>query len=97
MERAAAAIEGAGGGFGGGGGGATGTPTLSGTIGQLGQLYDALQDADVQPTTQLVAAVDAARRDVPAVVSRWDTMRTRAIPSLNSRLRAAGLPEVTTR
>jgi photosystem II stability/assembly factor-like uncharacterized protein len=97
VERAAATIEGAGGGFGGGGGGAPGTPTLSGTIGQLGQLYDALQDADVQPTTQLVAAVDAARRDVPAVVSRWDTMRTRAIPSLNSRLRAAGLPEVTTR
>jgi hypothetical protein len=100
VERAAAALEGAGGGFGGGGGAggaASGTPTLSGTIGQLGQLYDALQDADVQPTTQLVAAVDAARRDVPTVVSRWDAMRTRAIPSLNARLRTAGLPELTAR
>ena len=85
-----------GGGFGGGGGG-TGAPTLSGTIGQLGQLYDALQDADVQPTTQLVVAVDSARREVPATLARWDALRTRGVPSLNSRLRAAGLPEVPVR
>ena len=37
-----------------------------GAIGQLAQLYDALQDADVAPTTQLVAAVQAAQRDVAA-------------------------------
>ena len=97
VERAAAAIEGAGGGFGGGGGGASGPPTLAGTIGQLGQLYDALQDADVQPTTQLVAAVQAAQRDVAPAVARWDAFRARAVPGLNARLRVAGLPELGVR
>ena len=95
VDRVAAAIEGGGGGFGGGGGG--GNTTLSGAIGQLGQLYDALEDADVAPTTQLIVAVDAARRDVPATIGRWDALRSRTIPSLNTRLRAASLPELTVR
>jgi hypothetical protein len=95
LERVAGALEGAGGGFGGGGG--SGSPTLAGAIGQLGQLYDALQDADVAPTTQLVAAVQNAQRDVPALVARWDTIRTRAVPALNTRLRAASLPELGVR
>ena len=94
LDRSASQIEGAGGGFGGGGGGPA---TLSGTLSQLGQLYDALQDADVQPTTQLVAAVGAARRDVPTVVARWETLRSRAVPALNVRLRAANLPELVSR
>jgi photosystem II stability/assembly factor-like uncharacterized protein len=97
VERAAAAIEGAGGGFGGGGGGGAGgggRPTLAGTIGLLAQLYDALQDADVTPTTQLVAAVGAARRDVPATLARWESFRARELTTLNARLRALNLPEV---
>jgi len=97
LDRVAGALEGAGGGFGGGGGGGSGSPTLAGAIGQLGQLYDALQDADVAPTTQLVAAVQDAQRDVPALVARWDTIRTRAVPALNTRLRAASLPELGAR
>jgi hypothetical protein len=97
VDRVAASIEGGGGGFGGGGGGGGGNTTLSGAIGQLGQLYDALEDADVAPTTQLVAAVDAARRDVPVVVRRWETLRSRTLPSLNARLRAASLPELPVR
>jgi hypothetical protein len=94
LDRSVSMLEGAGGGFGPGGGARTTTPSLSGTLGQLGQLYDALQDADVQPTTQLVAAVSAARRDVSTVVARWDALRTRAVPALNVRLRAANLPAV---
>jgi hypothetical protein len=93
LERAAGALEGAGGGFGGGGGG--GAPTLAGTIGQLAQLYEALQEADVAPTTQLVAAVEDARRGVPAALARWSAMRTRDVAALNTRLRAASLPEVS--
>src|SRR3954452_20562328 len=95
LDRVTGALEGAGGGFGGGGGGGgTGSPTLAGAIGQLGQLYDALQDADVAPTTQLVSAVQSAQRDVPALLARWDAIRTRAVPSLNTRLRAVNLPEL---
>jgi len=86
LERTAGALEGGGGG-GGGGGAAAGSPTLAGTIGQLGQLYDALQDADVAPTTQLVAAVQASRRDVPAALARWSALRARAQERLGARLR----------
>jgi hypothetical protein len=85
LDRTAGALEGGGGGFG-GGAPAAGSPTLGGTIGQLGQLYDALQDADVAPTSQLVAAVQAAQRDVPAVIARWSTFRARARERLGARL-----------
>jgi photosystem II stability/assembly factor-like uncharacterized protein len=94
MDRAAAAVEGGGGGFGGGGGGGgSGVPTLTGMIGDLGQLYGALQEADVQPTTQLVAAVQATQRQVPAVLARWDTIRSRAVARFGSQLRPLGPPK----
>ena len=93
IESTAAALEGGGGGFGGGGGGRPGeAPTLTGTIGELGQLYGALQDADVQPTTQLVAAVQAAQRQVPTTLARWDTLRARATARLGAQLRPLGPP-----
>ena len=93
LDLAAGALEGGGGGFGGGGGGGGGSPTLSGTIGTLAQLYDALQDADVQPTTQLVAAVEAAQREVPATLARWDPLRARAVARFGSQLRPPGPPK----
>ena len=89
LDRAAGAVEGAGGGPG-GGGAASATPTLAGLIGQLGQLYDALQDADVAPTTQLVAAVQAAQRDVSPAIARWTTLRSRAADRLGAQLRPGG-------
>ena len=97
IDRAAAALEGGEGGFGGGGGGRGGragaAPTLTGTIGELGQLYGALQEADVQPTTQLVAAVQAAQRQVQPTVARWDTLRARATARLGTQLRPLGPPK----
>ncbi len=89
LDREFGALEGGGGGFGGGGGGAA---TLAGTISTLGELYGALQEADVQPTTQLVAAVAAAHRDVPGTLARWDALRTRAISRFGSQLRPLGPP-----
>jgi len=95
IDRAAAALEGGEGGFGGGGrGGRAGAaPTLAGTIGELGQLYGALQEADVQPTTQLVAAVQAAQRQVQPTLARWDTLRARATARLGTQLRPLGPPK----
>ena len=95
IDRAAAALEGGEGGFGGGGrGGRAGAaPTLAGTIGELGQLYGALQEADVQPTTQLVAAVQAAQRPVQPTLARWDTLRARATTRLGTQLRPLGPPK----
>ena len=94
VDRAAAALEGAGGGGGGsGGGGATGAPpSLAGLIGQLGQLYDALQDADVAPTTQLVAAVQTARRETAPAIARWTALRDRVDARFGAGRRPAGAP-----
>jgi hypothetical protein len=92
IDRAAAALEGGGSGFGGGGGRAGEAPTLTGTIGELGQLYGALQDADVQPTTQLVVAVQAAQRKVPTTLARWDPLHARATARFGAQLRPLGPP-----
>jgi hypothetical protein len=87
LDRALAALEGGGGGGGGpgggGGGGGGGAPTLAGLMGQLSPLYDALQDADVAPTTQLVAAVQDAQRSVTTILARWSTVRTRVVQQLS--------------
>ena len=95
IDRAAGAFEGGGGGFGGGGGGdrAAAAPTLTGTIGELEQLYGALQEADVQPTTQLVVAVQAAQRQVSPTLARWDTLRARATARLGTQIRPLGPPK----
>jgi len=95
IDRAAAALEGGGGGLGvaGGGGRASEAATLTGTIGELGQLYGALQEADVQPTTQLVAAVQTAQRQVPTTLARWDTLHARATARLGAQLRSLGPPK----
>jgi photosystem II stability/assembly factor-like uncharacterized protein len=90
VDQAAAALEGGGGGFGGGGPARSGAPTLTGTIGDLGQLYGALQEADVQPTTQLVAAVQAVQRQVPSTLSHWDPIRARAVARFGSQIRPVG-------
>jgi len=86
LDREAGALEGATGGFGGGGGG-SGPATLAGTIGQLAQLYDALQEADVAPTTQLVAAIRDTRRAIPATLARWAAVQTRIRDRFGSQLR----------
>jgi hypothetical protein len=91
LDREAGALEGGGGGFGGGGGGG-GAATLGGVIGQLAQLYDALQEADVAPTTQLVAAVETAQRDASATIARWTAFRTRAVTRFGTQLRPTSPP-----
>ena len=87
LDREAGALEGAAGGFGGGGGGGSGPATLAGTIGQLAQLYDALQEADVAPTTQLVAAIRDTQRAIPATLARWAAVQTRIRDRFGSQLR----------
>ena len=84
------------GGFGGGGGGGRASdrtyprpePSVSSA-----QLYGALQEADVQPTTQLVAAVQTAQRQVPTALGRWDTLHARATSRLGAQLRPLGPPK----
>ena len=86
---------GRGGGRGGGGGGASATPTLRSITGELMTLFNFLEDADAEPTTQAAAAIRAAQREFVALESRWARIRTTDLAALNAKLRAAGQPPIT--
>ena len=101
LDDSISAIVGQGGGGGrrGGGGrgrGASTAPTVGSISGELLPLMQLLEDADVEPTTQAVTAVRNAQRDQTALVVRWNAVKSRMIPALNARLRAAGAGEVPT-
>jgi photosystem II stability/assembly factor-like uncharacterized protein len=69
-------IAGASGGrFGGGRGGAAGPETLNSVRGQLGQLLTLLQEADVAPTPQAVAAVTERRQALDALLKKWSALQ----------------------
>jgi photosystem II stability/assembly factor-like uncharacterized protein len=101
LQDSVAAIvgQGAGGGRRGGGGGrgrgGAAATTISSVSGELLPLMQLLEDADVEPTTQAVAAVRRVQRDQASLVARWNAVKTGVIPALNARLRAAGLPELS--
>jgi len=87
---------GGGGGAGGGRGrgGAAAGPTFASLSGELQSLMALLEDADVEPTTQAVAAVRLALQNQARLVTRWTAIRTTAIPALNAKLRAANQSEI---
>jgi hypothetical protein len=84
-----AALVGSGGGFGG-----DATESLSRLNGNLAQLLDLVQDADVAPTTVLVETIQERQATVAALLLRWEEILTRDLPALNQKLRTAGLAEV---
>ncbi|MGE0441329.1 MAG: glycoside hydrolase [Gemmatimonadales bacterium] len=63
-------------GGGGGFGRPAGPPSLAGVRGQLQQLFDALQEADVAPTTQLMAAVTDRLAALDGLLREWRRLRT---------------------
>jgi hypothetical protein len=90
----ALAGQSAGGGRRGGGGrgrgGAGGQPSFSSINGELLSMMELLEEADVEPTTQALAAVRGTQRDFAALDARWTTLRTTDMAALNAKLRAAG-------
>ena len=99
LEDSITAIVGQGGGGGrrgggGGRGGARTTRTVGSVSGELLPLMQLLEDADVEPTTQAIAAVRSVQRDQASLVARWSAVNNRMLPALNARLRAAGLAEI---
>jgi photosystem II stability/assembly factor-like uncharacterized protein len=89
LDQKVSMLAGSGGGFGGGG-----AESLSRLTGNLAQLLDMLQDADVAPTPVVVEAVRERQATLSALLRRWEEIVTREIPALNQRLRGAGLAEV---
>ena len=90
----AIAGAGAGGGRRGGGGGRGGAPaagpTLASMSGELLTLMNLLEEADAEPTTQVLAAARAAQKDFDALVARWKALTTTDLGALNGRLKSAG-------
>jgi photosystem II stability/assembly factor-like uncharacterized protein len=67
-----------------------GTPrTVSSVSGELLPLMQLLEEADVEPTTQAVAAVRAVLREQASLAARWAVVKTRLVPALDARLRGA--------
>jgi hypothetical protein len=61
-----------------GGGGrlpVNGPPTLSMVVAALETLLNALQDADVAPTSQQRAAVTAQLAEMDQLIQRWDALK----------------------
>jgi hypothetical protein len=95
FDQKAQGLEGSGGGFGGRGGGrggGGGQDTLSGISGSLSSLMGLLEGADAAPTSQLLAAVDDARKALGSLMARWNTLKNEDLPKLNDQLKAANLP-----
>jgi hypothetical protein len=88
---------GRGGGRGGRGGGGSAGPSnpLTAVSGALAGLMNSLQAADVQPTTNQVAAINTALQNYRQTMAAWTTIRTVDLPALNVKLKAAGLPTIT--
>jgi hypothetical protein len=96
FDQKLAALEGAGGGGRGGGGrgAATGPDTIATVNGSLGVLMRLIQEADVAPTTQAIAASADRRKAMASLLQRWATMKSQDLVTLNTQLKQAGLSEL---
>jgi hypothetical protein len=87
------AVEGAGRG-GRGGTAPAGPATLEGVSAAMLAAAMAMQNAEVAPTANEVAACARARSEWSAALARWTALKTTRLAALNAKRKAAGLPEV---
>jgi hypothetical protein len=90
------ALAGAGGGGPGGGQGA-GRPSIAATTGRLRTLFSLIEDVDVAPTPQVVAAAPEVIKDSQTLQETWQAIQNTDIPALNQQLSAAGLAVIELR
>ena len=82
------------GGFGGGGGGAGARLTVASASGRIRALFNAIEEVDLPPNPQTVAATADVMKDARTLQENWEALKTKDIPALNQELRAAGLPAI---
>jgi hypothetical protein len=75
-------------------GAAPGQPTLSSAAAALSGVMNVLQSADVQPTAVQLRAIAAARAAGSAALAKWTALKAVDLPSLNAKLKAAGLKAI---
>ena len=63
--------------------------------GDLMAVFNTIESADADPTTQAAAAVPVLEQQVAATLARWHHVQSTDVPALNARLKAQGLPELT--
>jgi photosystem II stability/assembly factor-like uncharacterized protein len=68
--------------------------SLGSVRGQLLMVMGILQDADVAPTTQTVAAISEVQKKVPGSLQTWQTFQKQDLAAFNQQLKSAGLQEV---
>jgi len=81
----------------GGGAGAAGAGqriTLGGASGRVRTLFNLIQNVDIAPTSQVVAAVPEVLNDSRAIQENWQAITSQDVATLNRELRTAGLPEI---
>jgi photosystem II stability/assembly factor-like uncharacterized protein len=71
-----------------------GPDTLTSVSASLGFLMELLQEADVAPTSQAVAAVAGRRAALGKLIQRWSDLKKSDLANLNSQLERANLPAV---
>jgi photosystem II stability/assembly factor-like uncharacterized protein len=81
-------------GFGRRGGAAAASLSLEAASNALTSAVMAMQEADVAPTASQVATADRARAQARAAESRWNSLRTSGLGSLNAKRKAAGQPAI---
>jgi photosystem II stability/assembly factor-like uncharacterized protein len=90
LEKKIAAALGAGGGF----GPAPAEPGLLSVNGEASTLYGEIDSADSAPTLAQSAAAAKLARDCPAVLARWNKLKSSDIAALNRELKAANLAQI---
>jgi hypothetical protein len=68
--------------------------TLAGASGRVRTLFNVIQNVDLAPTSQVIAAVPEVLQDSRGIQERWRTITSQEIAALNRELRTAGLPEI---
>jgi hypothetical protein len=84
----------AGGEAGRGGRGGGDPKSLAALRGALLGLMGMLQEADVTPTTQELAAAADLKRAQQAIFDSWESIKTLDIAAMNAQLRSAKMPEL---
>ncbi len=74
----------------------TGPSTLNSVNGGLSSMLALLQEADVAPTSQAIAAVSERHKEFTLIMERWNHLKEHDLAALNDQLRQANLPALTT-
>jgi hypothetical protein len=94
-QKLAAIGEGGGGGGRGGAGAAAGGANFAQVNSGLESLLDTLQSADMQPTTQAIAAAAELQRQLADLLSRLGAIKSGDVRALDEQLRRANLPTLS--